>query len=250
MQSASYTVEVHHGACHEEQQLEDLHWPLIPLHQPAGGEEGGPQRCQGNGKPTSLIWCWKPARASSLTQWITGIATDLALGMVQRRINTMVTGRALLSSLWRTYDVTPPTPQHNCRDNIVQPNPFDYILAPPPQPAQDQDDANSFLLLNLRRALWRISPLQTPPIPTIIWSSILSPGWRRCCPSTGWLLVQSDSHLLLRSKGRLNHSLNLSYEALDGSNSAGSYLFPGRAWDVLRDDVDLSTVDIVLSNQC
>jgi len=71
-------------------------------------------------------------------------------------------------------------------------------------------------------------------------------------------LVQGDSwsKVILTShsghRDAQNHSLYWNYEDLDGSHPEGSYLFPGQAWGVLRNelvDVDLSSVEIVLTNE-
>ena len=58
--------------------------------------------------------------------------------------------------------------------------------------------------------------------------------------------------VLMSNTGRKhlqNNSLYWNFKTLDGSLTTGSYLFPGQAWGVLRDDdknVDLSRVEIVL----
>jgi hypothetical protein len=72
-------------------------------------------------------------------------------------------------------------------------------------------------------------------------------------------LVQGDAWCKVVLSSHSGHrdvkdqSLYWNYAALDGSNTTGSYLFPGDSWGVLRDDdaqVDLSQVDIELPGHC
>ena len=65
-----------------------------------------------------------------------------------------------------------------------------------------------------------------------------------------WCKVVLSSHSGYRDVK--DQSLYWNYAALDGSNTTGSYLFPGESWGVLRDEdaqVDLSQVDIELPGQ-
>ena len=97
--------------------------------------------------------------------------------------------------------------------------------------------------------------LEPPPLPNL---HLIQPAYgQKAYLKVGDIvaLVQGDAwcKVILTShsghRDAKDHSLYWNYEALDGSNQTGGYLFPGEAWGVLRHqqaNVDLSEVEFVL----